>query len=334
LVHDLLDLSRISLGKIALYRECIPISAIVSQALETSRPNIDANGHELTVSLPGEPLFVDGDLTRLSQVIANLLNNAAKYTRRGGHISLSAEHNATHGDGTPSGEGGEGEVVLRVRDNGIGIPEEMLSNIFNMFTQVDTSLERKTAGLGIGLTLARQLIELHGGSIEAHSAGVGQGSEFVVRLPLAKPQAAPPAEAATDSQPHTQTKQPARRILVVDDNKDAAESFAKLLELAGHEVRMAHDGLEAVNLAGAFRPDVVLLDIGLPKLNGLDAARHIRQQPWGKDMTLVALTGWGQEEDQQRSKEAGFDHHLVKPVKAATLSDLLAGVPSSAARNS
>jgi len=334
LVHDLLDLSRISLGKIALYRECIPISAIVSQALETSRPNIEANGHELTVTLPTENFFVDGDLTRLAQVVANLLNNAAKYTRRGGHIWLSAERSPLHGDGTPSGGPGEGEIVLRVRDNGIGIPAEMLSNIFNMFTQVDTSLERKTAGLGIGLTLARQLIEMHDGRIEAHSAGLGQGSEFLVRLPLAKPQAVQAAKAPADAPSDGRMQQPARRILVVDDNKDAAESFAKLLELAGHEVRMAHDGLEGVNLAGTFRPDVVLLDIGLPKMNGFNAARQIREQPWGKNMMLIALTGWGQEEDQQRSKEAGFDHHLVKPVKAKALNDLLASVPSSAARNS
>lgn len=319
LVHDLLDLSRISRGKIDLYRECLPISAVVSGALETSRPNIEANGHELTVSEPLDPLFVDGDLTRLAQAVANLLNNAAKYTPRGGHIWLSAEPQA-------------GAVVLRVRDNGNGIPAEMISSIFDMFTQVDTSLERKTGGLGIGLTLARQLVDLHGGSIEAHSPGLGQGSEFIVRLPQAPPELMRPRDHYPGQQkPASQIASPARRILVVDDNKDAADSFAKLMELNGHEVRKAHDGLEAIDVAASFRPDVVLLDIGLPKLNGYEAARRIRGEPWGKNMMLVAVTGWGQEEDRQRSQEAGFDHHLVKPVKAAAINELLVKVSSDLA---
>jgi CheY-like chemotaxis protein len=244
---------------------------------------------------------------RLAQVLSNLLSNACKYTEPGGRISLSAQC-----------EGGD--VAISVRDNGIGIAADMLPNVFEMFAQASGGSDRSQGGLGIGLTLVRRLVELHGGTVVARSAGLGLGSEFTVRLPILseRPVSQPPPEA-----PRTEMI-PRRRILVVDDNRDAAESLATLLGLTGHETRVAHDGSEAVEAAEAFRPDVVLLDIGLPKMSGHDAARCIRERPWGKGMVLVALTGWGQEHDRRRSQEVGFDHHLVKPVDPAALMRLIA----------
>jgi CheY-like chemotaxis protein len=248
----------------------------------------------------------------LAQVFSNLLNNAAKYTEQGGHIWLTAER---HG----------GQVMVKVRDTGLGIPADMLPKIFEMFTQVDRSLERTQGGLGIGLTLVKRLVEMHGGSVEARSDGPGKSSEFTVRLPVAM------ASASHQPQPpkgaDEKTAAPAkRRILVVDDNKDAADSLSMMLGITGMEVRTAYDGLEAVVAAAAFNPDVVLLDIGLPKLNGYEAARRIREQPWGKDIVLVAVTGWGQEEDRRRSQEAGFNAHMVKPVDPAALQRMLAAL--------
>jgi CheY-like chemotaxis protein/two-component sensor histidine kinase len=315
LVDDLLDVSRITRGKIELRKERVELAAVVASAVETSRPLIEAAGHELTVTLPPEPIPLDADLTRLAQVFANLLNNAAKYTGQGGHIWLTAER---HG----------GEVLVKVRDTGLGIPADMLSKIFEMFAQVDRSLERSQGGLGIGLTLVKRLVEMHGGSVEARSDGPGMGSEFTVRLPVAM------ASASHQPQPPKgegeKTAAPARRrILVVDDNKDSADSMSMMLSIAGMEARTAYDGLEAVAVAAAFNPDVVLLDIGLPKLNGYEAARRIREQPWGKDMVLVAVTGWGQEEDRRRSQEAGFNFHMVKPVDPAALERLLAGLKAT-----
>ena len=278
-------------------------------AVDASRPLIEASGHQLAVSLPAEPIHLDADPARLAQVISNLLNNAAKYTEPGGHIALTAERRG-------------GDLVLTVRDTGVGISAEMLPGIFEMFAQVDRSLERSQGGLGIGLTLVRRLVEMHGGTIEARSEGIGRGSEFVVRLPVrgerpepARPEFRPAGRERPAPAP--------RRILVVDDNHDAARSLARLLKLAGNEVQTAGDGREAVVAAAAFRPDAVLLDIGLPVLNGYDAARQIRAQPWGGDMVLIALTGWGQDEDRRRSREAGFDHHLVKPVDTDTMMRLL-----------
>ncbi len=236
-----------------------------------------------------------------------MLNNAAKYTEQGGHIWLTAER---RGD----------EVVVKVRDTGLGIPAEMLPKIFEMFTQVDRSLERSQGGLGIGLTLVKRLVELHGGSVEAHSAGPGRGSEFTVRLPVAVATGSHQPQPPKGENTAAPTK---RRILVVDDNKDSADSLSMMLSIAGMEARTAYDGLEAVEVAAAFNPEVVLLDIGLPKLNGYEAARRIREQPWGKDMVLVAVTGWGQEEDRRRSQEAGFNAHMVKPVDPAALQQLL-----------
>jgi CheY-like chemotaxis protein len=289
----------------------------VQAAVEASRPLIEQGGHELIVDLPREPVELNADLTRLAQVFLNLLNNAAKYTERGGRIRLSAERE-------------DGEIVVRVRDSGMGIARDMLPRVFEMFTQIDRSLNRSQGGLGIGLTLVKRLVQMHGGSVEASSAGPGQGSEFVVRLPVLQTvqgagcRAQGPDQGGLDSEPCTLNPEPVtRRILVVDDNRDAVETLAELLALAGNNLRTAYDGVQAVEAAAEFRPDVVLLDIGLPGLTGYEVARKIREQPWGKSMTLVALTGWGQEGDRQRSREAGFDHHLIKPVEPDTLLKLL-----------
>jgi signal transduction histidine kinase/ActR/RegA family two-component response regulator len=315
LVDDLMDVSRITRGKIELRRERTELAAVLECAVETARPVIEASGHELTMTLPPEPVSLDADLNRLAQVFANLLNNAAKYTEPAGQIRLTAE---TQGS----------EVVVKVRDTGIGISGEMLPRVFDIFTQGDRSLERAQGGLGIGLSLVRGLVELHGGSVAAHSAGLGQGSEFTVRLPVLVPAAreirTADGEGDDDGEPPAVPAH--RRILVADDNADSAESLALLLTMRGSEVRTAHDGWEAVETAAAFGPDIVLLDIGMPRLNGYEAARKIRQQARGKRVVLIALTGWGQDEDRRRSTDAGFDFHLVKPVDFAALEQLLASL--------
>jgi len=307
LVDDLLDVSRISRGKIELRKERIELASAVHHAVEAARPQCKSLNHTLTVALPPNPIFLNADPTRLAQVLGNLLSNACKYTDKGGQMSLTVER---EGD----------QAVIRLRDNGIGIAADQLPRIFEMFVQIDTSLERSVSGLGIGLTLVKSLAEMHDGTVEACSAGVGQGSEFVVRLPIAvEPPEPPPAPIVIEP-----TTAIPRRILVVDDNQDSATSLAELLELTGHKTHTAHDGLEAIEAAKSFRPDVVLLDIGLPKLNGYDACRKIREQPWGKGMVLIALTGWGQDEDKQKSSQAGFDAHMVKPVDHVVLAKLLA----------
>jgi signal transduction histidine kinase len=309
LIDDLLEISRISRGKVQLRKERVELAAVVQSAAEAARPCIEAQGHELTVTLPPEPVYLDADPTRLEQVFANLLDNAAKYTEKGGHVWLTAER---QGD----------EVVVSVRDTGIGIPAEHLPRIFEMFSQVASALERSHGGLGIGLALVKGLVEMHGGFVEARSGGVGKGSEFTVTLPV--------VEAPVWSAPEPSGNgHPARfrskyRILVVDDNRDAADSLAMMLTMMGHEIQKAYDGLAAVQAAAASRPDVVLLDIGLPKMNGYEAARYIREQPWGGHMIVIAVTGWGQEEDRRRALEAGCDHHLTKPVDPAALEKLLA----------
>jgi len=305
LVDDLLDVSRISRGKIELRTSTLELSSVVEHATEAARPPFEKLGQELTIALPSQPLHLDGDPVRLAQVVGKLLDNASKFTPQGGHVSLALER---------VGE----QALLRVRDSGVGIAPEQLPRIFEMFTQVDTALERSQSGLGIGLTLVRELVELHGGSVEVRSEGVGRGSEFLVRLPLA-PQSALPARAPLAGDASLRC-----RVLVVDDNRDSVETLTLLLEDDGHTVQQAYDGREAVALAATFRPDVVLLDIGLPMLNGYEAARQMRAQPWGTSMTLVALTGWGQDEDRRRSRDAGFDAHLVKPVEYRTLAELLA----------
>jgi PAS domain S-box-containing protein len=310
LVDDLLDISRITSNKLELRKARIELRAVIENAVETARPQIEASGHTLVVDLPPQPVYLDADLTRLAQVFWNLLNNSAKYTDPGGRISLSAVLQG-------------GEVIVAVRDTGIGIPASAQPRLFELFSQVDRSLERSQGGLGIGLALVKGLTEMHGGTVEVSSAGSGQGSTFVVHLPVAQgmpAQEQPPPSGWADGQK--------RRILVVDDNRDGAASLAMLLSLTGHDARTAHDGLEAVELAEAFRPEVIVLDIGLPKLNGYDACRRIREQAWGKTMVIIAATGWGQEEDRRRSTEAGFDAHLVKPVDLAALHGLVAGLES------
>ncbi|MEO5616198.1 MAG: ATP-binding protein [Candidatus Eisenbacteria bacterium] len=307
LVDDLLDVGRISRGKIDLRVERVDLAAVARQAVEASRPLVNSMNQTLTITLPSVPLMLNADPTRLAQALGNLLNNASKFTPRDGSILLAVER--------------EGEqAVVRVRDSGIGIAADQLPRIFDIFMQVDHSLERSISGLGIGLTLVKNLVELHGGTVEARSSGIGDGSEFVVRLPALQDAPGLPQPAAPESNPPLT----ARRILVVDDNQDAAATLALVLELKGHETRTVHDGLEAVQAAATFKPDVVLLDIGLPKLNGYEAARRIREQPWGKSILLVALTGWGKDEDRQKSTEAGFDAHLIKPVDQADLTRLLA----------
>ena len=306
LVDDLLEVSRVITGRIQLHQERLEMRGIVERAIESARSLIDRRKHELSVSLPAEPIWLQGDPTRLEQVVVNLLNNAAKYTDQGGHIRLSAQQ-----------EGGE--VVLRVRDTGIGVAPELLPRIFDLFTQADRTLDRSQGGLGIGLSLVQKLVELHGGTVEAHSAGLGQGSEFIVRLPALSPARESIASIETAKQP-AQTS----RVLVVDDNMDVADLLVMMLQMFGHEVQAAYSGQTALETAVEYQPDFVLLDIGLPDMNGYEVARRLRQQPQTKDVRLIAMTGYGQDSDRQRSEEAGFDHHLVKPVDSQKLQDLLA----------
>jgi PAS domain S-box-containing protein len=310
LIDELLDVGRISQGKVRLRKERVELQAVVRSALEAVEPLMQAQAHELMVTLPPEVITLDGDSTRLAQIISNLLNNAAKYTERGGHIWLTAERRGN-------------EAVVSVRDTGIGIAAEHLPHLFEMFSQIAPALERSQGGLGIGLSLVRGLVELHGGRVEARSKGPGKGSEFIVRLPVADvPIVQESRQPAEDNKEASSRK---RRILVVDDNRDAADSLALMLQMMGHDTRTAYDGAEAVQAAESFRPEVVLLDIGLPKMNGYEVAGRIRQQPWGASVTLIALTGWGQDEDKRRASEAGFDHHLTKPVEAASLREKVSG---------
>jgi PAS domain S-box-containing protein len=312
LVDDLLDIARISRDRLELRLQDTELASIVAQAVETCSAQARERGLELDISLPDEPIRLYADAARLAQVLSNLLSNACKYTDRGGHVWLRARR--------------QGErVTIAVRDSGRGIPPEMLPRVFEMFTQLEPLADRSAGGLGIGLSLARRLVELHGGRIEAFSEGPGHGSEFVVHLPVDAPRS---ARAGQSAPPGWDGPVPRRRVLVVDDNVDAAEALVQLLRISGHDVLEAHDGETALKTAEAFRPDVVLLDIGLPRLSGHEVARRLREQPWGRTPLLVALTGWGQGEDRRKSREAGFDHHLVKPVDLGTLNALLAtGLP-------
>lgn len=312
LVDDLLEVNRITRGLVELRRQRVDLGAVVRSAVETSRPAVDASRHTLDVALPELPVYVDADPTRLAQAFANLLHNSAKYTPPGGRIAITAR-----------GAGVTAE--LSVRDTGIGIAADTLPRVFDMFTQADRSLEKTQGGLGIGLTIAKRLVELHGGTITAASEGLGRGSEFTVRLPAAA------APAASSPGPHAEAPRPVvrRKVLIADDNHDAAASLAMLLRTMGHETRTAADGEAAAAAAEAFRPDVILMDIGMPRLNGYDACRRIRATDWGRDVTIVALTGWGQADDRRRSEEAGFDRHVVKPVEPGVLEGLLAEVPRS-----
>jgi signal transduction histidine kinase/ActR/RegA family two-component response regulator len=308
LVEDLLDVSRITRGTIELRRERVDLATVVKAAVEASSALLERNRHQLKVTTPAQPVYVDGDLTRLTQVVANLLDNSAKYTDPGGKVWLSAER---EGD----------SAVIRVKDSGIGIPSEVLPRIFDMFTQAGLPLERSQGGLGVGLALVERLVLLHGGTVSAYSAGTGQGSQFTIRLPLAQAQKVPAIERREPALPPASKR---CRVLVVDDNVDSVESLAMLLRMMGHEVETASDGASGFEKAAAFKPDVAILDIGLPKVNGYELARQIREQQWSKNVTLVALTGWGQEQHRRRSEESGFNHHLTKPVEFDVLQEILA----------
>lgn len=309
LIDDLMDVGRISRNKLELRKERVDLARVVQSAVETSRPLIEQMGHDLTVTLPPQPVVIHADLTRLTQVFMNLLNNSAKYTEPGGRIWLTVERQGS-------------DVVVSVTDTGIGIHADKLRTVFNLFSQVEGSLSHSQGGLGIGLSLAKRLVEMHDGSVEAKSEGPGTGSTFTVRLPVL-------IEA---SQPHRRTAREEAalksnlRILVVDDNRDSADSLGMMLRMLGNDTRTAYDGEESVAASAAFQPDVILLDIGLPKLNGYQACRRIREQPGGKGIVVIALTGWGQEDDVRRSHQAGFDHHMVKPVDPNALMKLLAGL--------
>jgi signal transduction histidine kinase/ActR/RegA family two-component response regulator len=308
LLDDLLDIARITQGKLQLKKETVALFGLVDAAVESVRPTLTARNQELALSLPTEPVLLDADPLRLSQILSNLLMNAAKYSDPGSHIGLSA---------TVQGE----SLLLSVKDDGIGIAAESIGGIFEMFSQVEGVSGRSDGGLGIGLALVKGLAELHGGTVEARSDGIGRGSEFIVRLPLAAPQAEG-VPRATDAGAPASVR---RRILIADDNRDAAESLSILLELAGHEVRVAHLGRTALSVAQVFRPDTALLDIGMPDLSGYEVAQDLRREPWGTGIQLIALTGWGQEEDRRRALEAGFDHHLTKPVDPEHLEGLITG---------
>jgi signal transduction histidine kinase len=322
LVDDLLDVSRITRGKINLSRETVEVADLVARAVETVQPLIVERGHRLTLDVARESIRVFGDPLRLTQAVGNVLSNAAKYTENGGQINLTARQV-------------DGIVEIRVQDTGIGIPADLQPMIFDMFTQLNHQTGRAQGGLGIGLALVRKLLEMHGGSVTAFSEGNGQGSEFLITLPVITNEtnaANGRAAAALDSDAGAEAVQVRRRILVADDNSDALESLATLLELSGHEVFSAANGALALESAERHLPEVALLDIGMPKLDGYEVARRIRAQPWGRRITLVALTGWGQESDRRRSGEAGFDSHLVKPLDLDKLTALLERLPVSIAQ--
>jgi signal transduction histidine kinase/ActR/RegA family two-component response regulator len=308
LVDDLLDVSRITRGKVELRKEWVDLRSVVARALEGVQPALEVSNHRPQLELPTQPLHVHGDPTRLSQALGNLLHNATKHTPPGGHIALSMKQQGT-------------EVAITVRDEGAGIPPEVMPRIFELFTQADTSLERSHGGLGLGLTIAKQIVELHGGSIDATSEGVGRGSEFTIRLPYEAPRAEPVRPRASRAAVGAAVE---RRVLVVDDNHDAADSLAAVLEFEGHEVRTAYGAREALRASRSFRPEVVFLDIGMPEMNGLDVARRLRQQDESRHAHLIAMTGWGQEADRRRAKAAGFDDHLVKPVTPEAVAEVLA----------
>jgi CheY-like chemotaxis protein len=309
LVDDLLDVARITQGKIALRMEPVEVARVVASAVETTAPTAKQAGHEIAVSLPSFPLYVQGDAVRLTQVLSNLINNAVKFSQPGEGIEL-----------TVAREGGE--VLLAVKDRGMGIPADKLEEVFEMFSQLDRSLERSRTGLGLGLALARQIVRMHGGTIRASSAGPGRGSEFTVRIPVLSSAAVPRAESTSLARGPDAAR---RRILIADDNHDAADSMAMLLRAAGHAVEVVYDGLEALAAAGRIRPEVIVLDIGMPGLNGYDLARAARREPWSAGTMIVALTGWGQDIDRMRSRDAQIDVHLVKPVEWDVLENAVLG---------
>ena len=315
LVDDLLDVSRVMRGKITLHRERVELASVVARAVETAQPLIASQGHELTVRLPEESLLLDADPVRLAQIVGNLLTNSAKYTEPNGRIWLTAQREGN-------------ETVLRVRDTGIGMEPEMLSKIFDLFVQVDHAATRSQGGLGIGLTLVKNLVEMHRGTIQAYSEGLGKGSEFVVRLPLMIDADRESPVEPEGAQPQQLVSVSGLRLLVVDDNKDAADSLAMLLRLRGHEVQVAHDGPAALEMVKDYCPEMIFLDIGMPGMDGYEVARQLRQMSGLEHVVLAALTGWGQKEDRRRTREAGFTFHLVKPVDPDGLEKLLAKLKS------
>ncbi len=309
LIDDLMDVSRITRGKFELRITQVSLNDVVRSAVEAVQSVIDEQRHTLHIQLPDMPTYLHGDPHRLAQVLSNLLSNAAKYTTELGQIWLNASVEPA------------GDVVISVRDTGKGIPPDKRESIFEMFTQLDGHGERTHPGLGIGLTLVKSLVQMHGGTIIVRSDGIGQGSEFIIRLPSYKSSRSVPPQAKPQNDDAVQTN---RRILVVDDNRAAAESLRTMLALLGHDVRTAHDGLAGFHLADEFRPEVMLLDLGMPTLNGYETAGRIRAESWGADVILVAVTGWGQKRDRDRTTAAGFDHHLVKPVEPDAIRAILA----------
>ena len=314
LLDDLLDVSRITLGTVALKKTRTALDAAIESSVEAAQPFIDAKRHELTINVPGHPVLLDADPVRLSQIFSNLLINAAKYTTRGGHIELSATN-------------GDGEVVVSVRDNGVGISADMMPRLFTLFSQAQPAMGRTEEGLGIGLTMVRALVNLHGGTVEARSEGVSRGSEFVVRLPVIQAVSAPSQPDATEDAVTSR----GLRILVVDDNRDAADSCATMLELSGHQVRKAYNGTRALQLGDTFSPDVVLLDIGLPDLSGYEVARRIRASVWGARIPLIAVTGWGKDEDRESAFTAGFNQYLTKPVAPEAIESVVRAIAATEA---
>ena len=314
LVDDLVDVARITSNRLELHKERVELATVLRSAIETSGALLKAGGQEFTVVLPDAPIRLDADPVRLAQAVSNLLNNAAKYTERGGRIWLIAER---AGD----------DAVITVRDSGVGMPPAVLPHVFEMFTRGEQARARMLGGLGIGLTLVKRLVEMHDGTVAAESAGQDMGSTFVVRLPAV-------AESAPSSRPEPdgpgRMSPPSLRMLIVDDNRDAADSLAMLMQTTGNEIRTAYDGLEALQVASEFRPEVVLLDIGLPKIDGHEVAQRLRREPWGQRVCLIAVTGWSDESDRARSRAAGFDHHLVKPLDTGLLAQLLSSVERSA----
>jgi CheY-like chemotaxis protein len=306
ITDDLLDVARITQNKILLQRERIDLRAVLQSAVEATRPMIDAQAHTLTVEAPERPIWVDADFTRIAQALSNLLSNAAKYTEPGGRISIAAA--ADNQDAT-----------VTVTDTGIGIPRPLLPRIFDMFTQLQAHRDRTYGGLGIGLTLSRRLVQLHGGTVTASSDGPGRGSQFTVRLPLA----GVAAGAEREGRDHAAARVARCRVLVAEDSPDAAEMMSLMLGMKGHDVRVAADGEEAVAIGLAFEPQIAFVDIGMPRMDGFEVARRLRER-LGRRVRLVALTGWGQDEDRRRSREAGFDHHLTKPPEPEVLDQLIA----------
>jgi signal transduction histidine kinase len=328
IVEDLIDLARIVERKVEMRRERVEVRSIVETSVETSRPQMEEGQLRLIVSLPQEPLYLDADPVRLSQVLVNLLNNAAKHTGPGGRITLAVDRTSANTDDSTGSSGSSnnfGDIVIRVRDTGIGITPALLPHIFEMFTQGPRTTMQGRGGLGVGLALVRNLVEMHDGSVQAHSAGPGQGSEFTVRLPMA----APPKRAMKEKDKRgTAGDIPSRRIIVVDDNDDQVQSLAMLLTLMGHTVQRAANGPDAIEQAMEFRPDVMLIDIGMPEMEGYEVARRLRGQAETRDVYLVAQTGWGSDSDRQRSREAGFDDHLVKPLTSSDLENILRAIPT------